>query len=223
VSPCALSQLCGCRRVRLTGHRRCFTGRHALLTMAWNACSTPLFCLALVPNSVAPIEEAYNSASSTCTCRLRSKSILFAASTRTMFLPIGPAQSGVASSLSAAAKARTSHLTQLLDPALYSCEAVHVCDVKHEQSGCGSSRQSARAVRNAVTTPRARTVRVPIVDGPQRVEALLPGGVPDGQVECRALSCDALGQIGRLNGSRLRLGKDVRDVAQEQRRLANAP
>ena len=56
---------------------------------------------------------------------------------------------------------RPDHLAQLAHPALYPLEAVRVGDVKDQQRGVG----------------------VAVVDGAERVEALLAGGVPDDEVD----------------------------------------
>lgn len=66
---------------------------HALRAMARNACSTPLFSFALVPNSAAPMDAAYASDSSSDTCLLRSMSTLLPARTSAMSLPAEGARS----------------------------------------------------------------------------------------------------------------------------------
>jgi hypothetical protein len=118
----------------------------ALRAIARNACSTPLFSFADVPNSAAPMEAAYVSDSSSDTCLLRSMSTLFPASTSAMSLPASAQTREGRRYFSSLAWTKepvcgmhachTSHLAQLLDPALHSVEAINVRDVKNQQRRC---------------------------------------------------------------------------------------
>ena len=60
---------------------------------------------------------------------------------------------------------------------------------------------------------RLHTVRVSIVDGAERVEALLAGRVPYCQLHRSARDGHTLREVGGLNGGWLRLREDVCDIA----------
>ncbi len=93
------------------------------------------------------------------------------------------------------------HFAQLLHPALDLDEGVRIGDIEDEE----------------------RRVCVPVVDGSQRVEALLPGGVPDGQADTAVADAHSLVQEGGLDGRRLAFGVGVLAETQDERCLAYAP
>ena len=68
-----------------------------------------------------------------------------------------------------------------------------------------------------------QTVRVAVVDGAERMELLLPGGVPDGEVHADAVDRQPLGQERRLDGRQVLVVELVLDVPEHQRRLAHTP
>ena len=89
------------------------------------------------------------------------------------------------------------HLLELLDPDLDAVEGAAVGDVVDEEGAVG----------------------VAVVDGPQGVETLLPGRVPDGQVYTLVVDVEGLFEKGGLNGGEMLVVEFVVDVTENKRGL----
>ena len=206
-------------------HAQSCSHAHALRAMAKKACSTPLFSFALVPNSAAPMDAAYASDSSCDTCLLRSMSTLLPARTRAMSLPAGPEHQACVSKMRCARCAPAicrSSLTQLFTLVKLSTSVISNTSNAAAQPSAGVSDVGATVRHARRLTQTVRTVCVTIIDGAQRVEALLARGVPDGQVQRGAIDSDTLSEVGGLYRGGLRVREHVCDVAQQQRRLPHA-
>jgi hypothetical protein len=63
------------------------------------------------------------------------------------------------------------------------------------------------------------TICIPIVDGAKRVEALLPGGVPDGKVDSCSVDVQPLAQERRYTTRRMK----IRNIRVRQLQEAHKP
>ena len=86
------------------------------------------------------------------------------------------------------------HLLELLDPDLDAVEGAAVGDVVDEEGAVG----------------------VAVVDGPQRVETLLAGCVPDGEVHTLVFDVEGLLEKGGLDGREMLVVEFVVDVAENE-------